>query len=349
MVAIQDPQALWEQLQQLDIKITAEGERLKIDAPKGRISDDLRALLTTHKAALLQLSRDRQATTAQVNGYRPIPPVARSARVAASFAQQRMWFLDRLEEGGHAYTIPLFLQATGVLHLAALTQAVNEIIRRHEALRTIFQEPAGTERAPDQVRLSACPLPIALVDLTDCAAAERAATIARLTHETATQPFDLATGPLIRLNVVRSHAQEHLLLFALHHIIFDGLSLAIFLGELRSLYAAFVLGQPSPLTDLEIHYTDFSVWQQPQLAGRAVAGDLAFWQKHLAGAPLVLELPTDRPRPPIQTFGGARQAFVLSPAPHRAATRPRQSAECHALYDPVCRLCQPAGALHRPK
>ncbi|RKZ72716.1 MAG: non-ribosomal peptide synthetase, partial [Candidatus Parabeggiatoa sp. nov. 1] len=234
-------------------------------------------------------------------------------RLYCSFAQQRLWFLDRLaEKKSHAYNIPLFLRAEGELLLKPLTLAINEIIRRHEVLRTIFQEPEKEDKEPYQVILPGLTIKMPLIDLTELSENESEKRLQSIACQKAGEPFYLSKGPLLRLSVIKIKEKEHVLLFNVHHIIFDGLSVAIFLTELSTLYEAFSLGKPSPLADLEIQYADFSAWQRKRLTGEALEAHLKFWQTHLDGAPPFIELPTDHPIPPVQTFKGERKHFDLN-------------------------------------
>jgi amino acid adenylation domain-containing protein len=308
---INDVAALVRQLQQLGVAITADGDRLKIDAPKGRLSAEIRSLIVANKSELLAFCRSTHPDASPTPNSLLIPPIQRTERLDASFAQQRMWFLDRLDGGGDAYAIPILLRAEGDLHRAFFIRAVDEIIRRHEVLRTIFRDPEGDEDTPRQVILPPFNMTVPLIDLCTTAESERLAKVFTIAHEAASERFDLATGPLIRMMLLNTRPNEHFVLLTLHHIIFDGLSFAVFLKELRVLYESFLQGLSSPLPALEIQYADYSAWQRKQLTTTALTESLAFWKSHLAGAPTLLELPTDHPRPPLQTFRGARVPFVL--------------------------------------
>lgn len=304
-----DTQAFLGGLYRLGINIRAEGERLKIDAPKGSISDELRASLTQRKAELLDFlaARDGESRLSM-----PIPPVEPGELPYASFAQQRLWFLDQLVENkSHIYNVPLFLRAAGKLDTAVFLQAVNEIIRRHDVLRTIFPQPRTEDKEPRQQALPELVLEAPLIDLTHLDEAAREERIARIAGEEAEYAFDLSRGPLVRLSIVKAAEEDHVLLFHFHHIVFDGLSIKILLRELGVLYAAFLRNQPSPLAPLEIQYADFSQWQRNGLRGANLEKQLAFWRSHLEGAPPFLELPGDRPRPAIPLLKGARLVFEL--------------------------------------
>jgi amino acid adenylation domain-containing protein len=238
----------------------------------------------------------------------PVPRGPRPARLPLSFAQERLWFLDRLEPGNAAYVIPLALSLQGPLTVASLVGALTAVVHRHEALRTTFAERLGR---PVQ-EISACPaLSLGLIDLAGLLPEAQQEERARHLREETGRPFDLTAGPLIRAVLLRLHRDEHLLLLSVHHIVFDGWSEGILLHELGLLYAAAETAQPAPLPPLAVQYPDFALWQRRWLDSGALAGQLAFWRQRLAGAPAALDLPPDRPRPALQTFRGAAEPVAL--------------------------------------
>ena len=227
-----------------------------------------------------------------------------------SFGQQQMWLLDQLTPDSPVYSECVTVHLPGPLDVAALEQSFNEIIRRHEAWRTSFPLVDGQ---PIQLIHSPSTLALPVVDLRYLPEAEREAEALRLATEDARIPFDLARGPLLRATLVQLGDAEHRLFLTLHQSIFDGVSLyQVFLPELRTLYEAFSCGKPSPLPDLLIQYADFAVWQRQWLQEGVLADQLAYWKHRLMGAPAVMELPTDRPRPPVQSYRGAMRPFVLT-------------------------------------
>ena len=232
-----------------------------------------------------------------------------------SFAQERMWFLDQLEPGNPAYNRPVFLRLIGRLRAAALEESLNEIVRRHEALRTSF--PA-VEGRPFQSVAPTLTISIPVVDLSNLTEAEGKEEARGLATEEARRPFDLARGPLLRAALLRLSEEEHLLLLVMHHIVFDAWSVRVLLRELRALYDTFSSGNPSPLPELPIQYADFAQWQRSWMDGDVLQDRLAYWRQRLEGAPPVLELPIDRPRPPIQTSRGERRSMTLSKALSRS-------------------------------
>jgi amino acid adenylation domain-containing protein len=251
-----------------------------------------------------ELLQDGQGATVAV-----VQPGFRN-RESLSYAQQRLWFLNQMTPGSTAYNIPSAMRLRGTLDVPALTRALNEIIRRHEALRTTFEV---TESEPVQVIAPALALTIPLVELVAVDASEREAELQRLIGEESVQVFDLARGPLLRAKLLRVEEHDHVLLLTLHHIICDGWSMGLLVQELAALYEAYTGGQESPLAKLPIQYADYGRWQREWLQGEVLAGQLSYWKEQLAGAPAVLQLPTDRPRPVVRTFRGKQQVVSFSP------------------------------------
>ncbi len=237
-----------------------------------------------------------------------VQPASRDGELPLSFAQQRLWFLDQLEPGSHAYNLPVVVHMNGLLNIAALEKALNEIVERHEILRTTFGNVDGR---PVQRVSEALRLPLLLVNLADAPVAERAAQAQQLIDTEAKRPFDLAVGPLLRASLLRLSGREYILLLTMHHIISDGWSMGVFMQEMGNLYIAHVNGRQSPLGKLPLQYADYAVWQQNWLRADVLESHLAFWRGQLAGAPVVLELPADKPRPPVQTHCGATLRFEL--------------------------------------
>ncbi len=230
-------------------------------------------------------------------------------RVPLSFAQQRLWFLDQLEPQRAIYNIPDSHYFEGSLNLDALERSLSEVVRRHESLRTTFQTIAGE---PVQVIAQPQAVKLEVVDLSELPAAERETEAQRLADEEARQPFDLTRGPLLRVRLLRLADTEHVLLLTMHHIISDGWSIGVLGRELEALYTAYCAGRSSPLADLPIQYADFAVWQRDWLQGEVLEKQLGYWRQQLGGELPVLELPTDRPRPPRQSYRGAIEGLELS-------------------------------------
>ncbi len=256
------------------------------------------------------IEQRQQALTAK--DEKKLPAITRRATNEAlplSFAQQRLWFLDRFEPGAVIYNIPLVMRILGKLDIAAVEWSLNEIVRRHEALRTTFGAVAGQ---PIQLVASASHMPLEIVSLQTLPKPQREAEARRLATQETKRPFDLEKGPLLRTTLLRMDATENVLILTVHHIVFDGWSLEMFMRELKALYEACTAGKPSPLPELAIQYADFAIWQRQWLQGEALSLQLNYWKQQLADMSPVLELPTDRPRPAMQSFRGAARTFLFS-------------------------------------
>ena len=228
--------------------------------------------------------------------------------VPLSFGQERLWMLDRLEPNSSVYNVPLLLRLQGQLNVPVLQQALTEIVRRHDGLRATFGQQ---DEIPVQIIPPPGLLHIAISDLSATPLENRETQAKALARQEAATPFDLSRGPVFRVSLFRLSAEDHVLLLNVHHIVFDGWSTAILLRELSALYEAFLSGKPSPLPELRIRYVDYAVWQRQYLSGKVLEEKLSYWRKQLAGAPASLDLPTDRPRPHLQTFRGSSYGTVM--------------------------------------
>ncbi len=247
----------------------------------------------------------------------PIQPAPRDATVGLplSFAQQRLWFLDQLEPNNSFYNNPTAIRLTGQLDLAALERSLNEIVRRHESLRTTFAAVGGR---PTQVIAPEFKLAMPIIDMRGLPKPEREAEALRRATEETQRPFDLARGPLLRAQLLQLGEQEYVALLTLHHIVSDGWSMGVIIREIAALYSVFSEARspegdtrPSPLPGLPIQYADFARWQREWLQGETLQAHLAYWKQQLADSPPMLELPTDRSRPAIQTSNGSHLSFTL--------------------------------------
>jgi amino acid adenylation domain-containing protein len=233
---------------------------------------------------------------------------AQQSSAPISYAQQRLWFLDQLLPGNPAYNISAAVRMTGTLDIHALQQSLDEIIRRHEALRTSF---VVVEGQPTQVIAPAPKLAWLMLDLRQHPAAGREAEALRLAVDESQRPFELTQGPLVRAALLQLSDDDYVLVLTMHHIISDGWSIGVLIRELATCYAAFAAGKAVSLPELPIQYSDYAIWQREWLEGAVVEQQLAYWRNQLGDCPAVLELPTDRPRPAVQTFRGAIDRFVL--------------------------------------
>ncbi len=268
-----------------------------------------------------QLSADIE--TLNRNGLGEIiPPMGRAGRdegwAPVSYAQQRLWFIHQLDPASPAYNIPLAVRLTGQLDIAALRATLEEVVRRHEALRTTF---AVRDGQPQQFIHPPAELELPVTDLTSEEAQRIAGKEARL-------PFDLQRGPLLRVQLLRLSAEEHVLLVTMHHIVSDGWSMGVLVKEVVALYGAFTRGESAPLEELPIQYADYAVWQREWLRGEVLERQLSYWRKQLAGAPAVLELPSDHPRPAVQSFRGSFEPLTV---PAEVTTRLKELARAEGV------------------
>lgn len=234
-------------------------------------------------------------------------PASRSEYLPLSFTQQRLWFFDQLEPSNPVYNISGAVRLHGSLDIRAVEQSINEVVRRHEILRTTFVTVDGR---PLQVIAPALTVPLPVMDLQALSGEKQGAEVLRLITEEMQRPFDLSRGPLLRVNLLKLAEEEYILMLSVHHIVSDGWSTSVFVRELTALYAAFVNGVSFPLPELSVQYADYALWQREWLQGEVLETQLAYWKQQLEDLP-ALQLPTDYPRPVVQTFHGANQQIVL--------------------------------------
>ena len=301
-------EAFLSDLRRNDVHLWAEGEGLRYKAPPQTLTPTLRQELKERKAEILTFLHN--ANTATRSNLPLILPASREQDLPLSFAQQRLWFLDQLDPGCSAYNIPTAYRLIGQLNITALEQSLNEILQRHEVLRTTFPSQDGQ---PKPVLTPQTNLTLPVVDLEEFPETERKVIVQQLAKEEAQQPFDLATGPLFRFKLLRLAAVEHVLLLTIHHIVFDGWSYDILFQELAALYEAWSTDKPSLLPSPSIQYADFANWQRQWLQGEVLESQLSYWKQQLSGHLPILQLPTDYPRPTVQTYRGAHQTRSLPP------------------------------------
>jgi amino acid adenylation domain-containing protein len=237
-----------------------------------------------------------------------IQPVNRQGELPLSFAQQRLWLHDRLISDRSLYNDPIAVRLQGTLNVWALRESINEIVRRHEVLRTALVTIQGQ---PKQVLSSDVNIDLPIVDLRHLPPTEREAQALRLAVEEADKPFDLSQAPLLRTTLLWLDEKEYIALMTLHHIVSDGWSIGILLQEMTALYEAFSQGKPSPLSELPIQYSDFAVWQRQWLQGEVLEKQLCYWRQQLGETPPRLMLPTDKPRPAVPSYKGKVEHFLL--------------------------------------
>src|SRR5262245_42857267 len=283
------------------------------------------AELSPEKRAILfqQLQKQRERP-AEAPGI----PVQSRARefFPLSFAQQRLWFLNNFEPESPEYNIPQAFRIDGDLDPEVMQRALREVVRRHETLRTTFREVEGE---PQQILAQVVDMEVSYLDARP--RAENAwAEAMRLAGADAREPFDLALGPLMRARLYRTGERQYLLYYNVHHIAYDGWSMGIFARELAAIYDAFAAGEPSPLPELPVQYLDFALWQREWLQGEVLERQLAYWRQQLASVP-PLEMPTDRPRPPVRTHEGAAVPLDL-PGPAAEALKALAQREGSTLF-----------------
>jgi amino acid adenylation domain-containing protein len=272
--------------------------------------DDLRkriAGLSPAKRAVFE-QRLREKDAHVPDEQQRIPRRSTSEPYPLSFAQQRLWFLDRFEPNNPFYNIPKAIHIKGALNTEALRKSLDAILARHESLRTTFDTVEGK---PVQVISEHRELKLSFIDLSELPKAEREKEMGHLLKQEARRPFNLSQDLMLRATLLRLSRVEHILLVVLHHIASDGWSWGILYKELAEFYEHFITGKQSSLPELPIQYADFSVWQRNWLQGEVLERQLSYWKDRLAGAPPLLELPTDRPRPAIQSYPGAVESAVL--------------------------------------
>src|SRR5215216_5416352 len=265
-------------------------------------------------------SPEERTTAAETASERPSDdPTLRVTRTAPlSFAQQRLWFLDQYEPDNILYNLPAAIRLHGALNVTALERSLNEILERHEALRTTF---AMVNDRPVQVVNEVRDFRLTVIELRESSPERTEATAARLVIEQAQQPFNLASGPLLRIKLLRLTENDHVLLVTMHHIISDGWSIKVLMREMGELYDAYANKREAALPDLPIQYADFAAWQRDWLQGERLEEQLSYWRTQLDDAPPLLELPTDRPRPKFKTFPGADVCLSFSKSLSEDITR----------------------------
>jgi amino acid adenylation domain-containing protein len=318
-----DIQALLEDLRRRDVRLWADGGSLRLSAAKGSLTPELKQAIGERKAEILDFLTDQGQTTA---GPPPITPASLAGPPSLSFGQERLWFLHQMEPSA-AYNLQMDLHLQGALDRHALEKAFQEILRRHQVLRTTF---SANDEEPAQIVHPTPTSALEIVDLSAVQGARRWGEGRRLREHRASHVFDLSDSPPSRFLLVIYGEDRHELVITQHHIVTDGWSQAILFQELLALYSAYLKDEPSPLPELPVQYGDFAAWQREWLRGDVLERELSHWRRRLDRLP-VLHMPTDRPRPPLQTFDGAQQAVEI-PAGLSAAIRELSRREGATLF-----------------
>jgi hypothetical protein len=304
--------ALFGTLANLKIRLAVDDGKLFIDAAPNVVTDEIRAAIRAQKAELISYLTELKSKT---RAEQIAPRRADQHNIVPlSFAQQRLWFIDQFE-ADNAYNLPLIIRLSGNLDALALKQCLDEIVRRHEVLRTTF---TMIDDQPVQLVSDAVDIPLVRHDLSTRAPDGREAEALALAQAFVRERFDLSTGPLFKACLVRLGEREHVAVLNMHHIVSDGWSMGVLLNEVVTLYAAYSRQQPSPMSDLAIQYADFALWQRDWVSSKVQDQQLAYWCGQLEGASSILSLPTDHPRPHKQSLQGTTFAMTLSEGLTRA-------------------------------
>jgi hypothetical protein len=290
------------QLSKLGVRLRVEDGELRVSAPQGALTPELREQLKDSKADLLELlliaDVSQQATDIR------IPHADRSQTIPLSFAQQRIWFLEEFEGGSSVYNIPWAMGIKGLFNADALQTALDKLVSRHESLRTVFLK---TDAEPEQKILSSMPLAVEKVSMPGA----DAATVRTQLESWSRESFPLEKGPMLRVRLVELADDDHVLMMVMHHIISDAWSLDLLQKELFGVYFAECAGEVFELPELPLQFADYACWQRNYLQGPEFDNQLKYWTDKLRGAPPILELPTDRPRPSEQSYRGSRARRLL--------------------------------------
>lgn len=299
-------EGLLSELSQLGIKVSAENDRLRVRAPKGKFTPELQETVRQSKPELLKLLSQTKTFSGSASTLTPIPIASRDTPLTVSMAQERLWLVDQLQAGVGIYNLPMAFRLTGDLHIERLEAALRTIVNRHEVLRTIY---ASGGSGPEVVIHSEMPPALTVIDLQGPSDAESQAL--KKVAEISKQPFKLDEGPLINYTLIRISSQEYLLSIVVHHMVADGWSLGLIISELSSLYNARIQDMASALPELPFQYVDFAAWHQKWLAGGELKPQIEYWQRVFNEPPEALKLPLDRAYSTNQSVQGRCQSFRI--------------------------------------
>lgn len=300
--------ALIAELEARDIQISLTDGKLRLNAPKGMLDDDLKAKLSAHRDGLLSALQAKAAAENETGG---IPPLPKGRSPVLSFAQRRLWFMEQMDPGSVRYNIGFGIRLTGKIDTDTLRLALEDVVARHEAFRTQITTETGAARVSI---LECARIPIEITDLSSRPRGERDAIANSACVELAGTPLDLAAGVVARAQIIAFAPDDHLMAFSMHHIVSDGWSIAIIVRDIRSAYDARMAGAAPNLTPPKVRYLDFAAWEQDLAAAHGFEESAAYWRRTLAGAPQLLDLPSDRPRRANSSQHGARVRLYIEKA-----------------------------------
>ena len=300
-----------------------------ISALRQRLDKEVPLRLLFDAATIAELAHDLE-TLDEAETMKHIPKRTEDKPLPLSFAQQRLWFIEQMNPQADAsYNVPIHLEIQGPLDIAALEYSFNQLVQRHESLRTRYV--LGDDEIPHQEIMPFTAVSLPFTDLTQLPTNDKQARAQQYRQQNAQTPFDLGTGPIYRLHILRLEAETHQLLFTIHHIAFDAWSTGLFLREVITHYLQKTTGASLTLPQIDVQYADYTLWQQNRLTPEVMAQQLAFWREHLAHAPITIDLPTDKPRPQWPTNKGNVHTFTI-PAATAATVRQWGQAEQATLF-----------------
>ena len=298
---------LLSELRLLGVQLSTDGQKLKCKAPNNSLTPRLKSALADRKAEIISFLHEGEGIESTLAA---IPTISRAQDLPLSFAQQRLWFLDRIEPNSSSYNIPEAVELVGSLNVQILQQALDAIVTHHEVIRTNY---LTVNDNPIQVINPPAPIQLEIVDLQQVPVTQQQTQVQAYLHHSSRKPFDLATDLMLRCSLVQLAPNQHIFLATMHHIASDAWSMGLFWQQLGQVYNALCTHKTNPLPPLQIQYADYAVWQREWLSGKVIVQQLDYWKQQLTDVNPILELPMDYPRPPIQTYAGQITSLDLSP------------------------------------